>query len=164
MSEARWCGIYCMGKGYRIFIAGVIQGSKRNLDIHDQAYRYSIKNILMEAFPNSTLFCPVENHPNSTSYGDKKSKAVFFKHIEILRQSHGMVVYLPEASLGCGIEMWESYQHKIITVTISPMITNWVVRLFSDKICETMDGFRDFVESGEMGKLLHSRFPTVVKE
>lgn len=150
-----------MGKGYKIFIAGIIQGSKQDLNIHDQTYRHVIKDILMKNLPNSHLFCPVENHPNSPSYDDKKSKAVFFKHIEILRQSHGMIVYLPEASLGCGIEMWESYQRKIVTVTVSPMITNWVVRLFSDKICETIDGFRDFVRSGEMGRLLHNRFPEV---
>ena len=150
-----------MCNGYRIFIAGIIQGSKKGVDIHDQTYRYAIKNILMNTFPNSTLFCPVENHPNSTLYDDKKAKTVFFKHLDILRQSHSLIVYLPEASLGCGIEMWESYQRKMVTVTISPLITNWVVRLLSDKVCETIDGFRDFIESGEMGKLLHSRFPEV---
>ena len=150
-----------MCKGYRIFLAGIIQGSKRDLDVHDQTYRYTVKNILMEMFPNSTLFCPVEDHPDSPMYDDEIAKNVFFQHLDILRQSHGLIVYLPEASLGCGIEMWESYHQKIVTITISPMITNWVVRLFSDKVCETMDGFRDFVRSGEMRQLLHNRFPEI---
>ena len=150
-----------MCKGYRIFIAGIIQGSRRDLDVHDQTYRYTIKNILMEKFPSSNLFCPVEDHPDSPLYDDEKAKTVFSQHLDILRQSHGLVVYLPEASLGCGIEMWESYHQKIVTITISPMTTNWVVRLFSDKVCETMDQFRDFVWSDEMGQLLHSRFPKV---
>ncbi|MCJ7811971.1 hypothetical protein MUP95_01455, partial [bacterium] len=106
-----------MYTGYRIFIAGIIQGSKRGLDVHDQTYRYSIKSILKEEFPKSILFCPVENHPNSTLYDDKKAKDIFFNHLDVLRQSHGLIAYLPEASLGSSIEMWESYQQKIVIVT-----------------------------------------------
>ncbi len=150
-----------MTTDYRIFIAGIIQGSNRGLDVYDQTYRHSIKAILKEAFPKSILFCPVEHHPYSTLYDDKKAKDIFFKHLDILRQSHGLIVYLPEASLGSSIEMWESYQQKIVIVTISPMVSNWVVRLFSDRICETMDCFESFVKSGELRRLLHDRFPEV---
>jgi len=139
-----------METAYRFFIGGIIQGSKNDLSVHNQDYRHCISRILQQHFPNCTIFCPVENHPDSISYDDLKAKNVFMNHIEEVKKSHCLIVYLPEASLGTAIEMWEAYQKDIVIITISSMITNWVVRIFSDKICLDMETFKNYVESGHL--------------
>ncbi len=144
--------------GYRFFIAGIIQGSKRDSVIHSQEYRDLIKEILNKVFPDSEIYCPVENHPDSISYDDTKAREVFMKHLDIVRKAHCLVAYLPEASMGTSIEMWEAYNQKTVTVTITPLARNWVIRILSDKICPDIESFRTFAESGEMKRFLQKRF------
>ena len=75
-------------------------------------------------------------------------------HIDEVKKSHCLIVYIPEASLGTAIEMWEAYQRNRVIVTISPMKTNWVVRIISDQICSDMNAFKDYVESGNLKRCL----------
>jgi hypothetical protein len=149
----------CMSLGYRFFIAGILQGSKRGLEIHDQGYRDVIREILEKDFIDGEVYCPVQKHPDSISYDEEKARDVFFHHLEKVRKSHCLVGYLPEASMGSSIEMWEAFHEKAVIVTITPMTTNWVVSLLSDRVCADMDGFRDFVASGELEQLLRNRYP-----
>ena len=148
-----------MRSNYQFFIAGIIQGSNRDDAVYNQHYREIIAQILNQSFPDSDIYCPVENHPDSISYNNKKAKRIFFDHIEWIKKSHGLIVYLPEASLGTGIEMWEAYHARPITITISPMVKNWVVRILSDKICPSLSDFQDFVESGAMSDMFWNKFP-----
>lgn len=143
---------------HQFFLAGIIQGSLLDLNVHDQTYRHTIEILLKAHFPNSRIFCPVKNHPNSPSYNDEEAARIFFEHIEILKQSHCLIVYLPEASLGSGIEMWEAHHQKIPIVTISPMTTNWIVRILSTVVCEDIDAFQKFVEGGKMNNLLRNGY------
>jgi len=138
------------------FIAGIIQGSKKGRSIYDQSYRDSIRDILTSVFgaDNIDVFCPFENHQQSVEYDDEKAKEVFFHHIDKLKSCHALIVYLPEASLGTGIEMWEAFHSGRIVITISPMHTNWVVRLFSDAVCADIDAFRELAASGSLQKIL----------
>ena len=146
-----------MNNDYRFFIAGIMQGSEYDQAIHDQGYRNTIKNILSKHFPPDKIYCPVENYPDSISYDDQKAQSVFDKHLGIVRNSDCIVSYLPEASMGSAIEMWEAYRNQIVVVTISPMTENWVVRILSDYICTNLDEFNQFVDSGKLLSLLESR-------
>ena len=143
---------------YQFFLAGIIQGSKQDLDVHDQSYRDAIRTAIVRAIPNSHIFCPVENHPESPSYNDEAAKEIFLTHMEKVKESHCLIVYLPEASMGSSIEMWEAYHHNIPVVTITPMVTNWVVRILSDKVVSDIQQFNQFVESGDLKELLSQRF------
>lgn len=143
---------------YQFFLAGIIQGSKQNLDVHDQSYRDEIKDVIVRNIPNSRIFCPVENHPESPSYNDETAKEIFLTHLEKVKESQCLIVYLPEASMGSSIEMWEAYHHRVPVVTITPMGTNWVVRILSDKVVADIQHFDQFVESGDLKKLLQERF------
>ena len=134
---------------YQYFIAGIIQGSKKDLDVYDQSYRKTIKEILRKAFPESRVLCPVE----------KKAKEVFHYHLKIVNNSHALIVYLPEASMGSAIEMWEAHHENRIVLVISPMKSNWIVRLFSDEIFTDIEEFESFVISGRLHQLLEDRFP-----
>jgi hypothetical protein len=139
---------------FRFFIAGIIQGSHRNDDISSQSYREFIKALLEEAFPESTVYCPVENHPDSVNYTDDKARATFIRHVDIVKASDAIVVYVPEASMGSAIEMWEARHHRTLIITISPMRTKWVVRLFSDHIVNDLKEFEHFVRSGVLNNML----------
>ncbi len=143
-----------MSQSCRFFLAGIIQGSKQKLDIHSQSYRDHIKEILKKGIPQSEVFCPVEDHPNSVSYSDEEANRVFFYHLNEVRKSDCLIVFLPEASMGSAIEMWEAWHHKIPVITITPMTTNWVVRLLSNEIFEDIESFKGFVLSGKCDILI----------
>ncbi len=143
---------------YSFFIAGIIQGSKKGKSIYDQSYRDDIKEIIKDFFKKSEVFCPFENHQNSISYDDDRAEKVFLTHLEKVRESHALVVYLPEASLGTGIEMWEAHQRERIIITISPMNTNWIIRILSDRIFPDIESFKRYVKSGDFKKLLDEKY------
>jgi hypothetical protein len=147
--------------GFRFFSAGIIQGSHQDLRIHNQDYHKEIRRILKKSIMNCHVFCPADEHPDSPYYDDRKAQHVFIKHLEKVKQSHCLIVYLPEASMGSAIEMWEAFHRKTITVTISPMKTNWVVRILSDLIFSNLKEFQKFVESGKLHRMLEERFPHV---
>ena len=142
---------------YRFFIGGIIQGSKQDHSIHSQEYRKSIIAILSEAFPSAEIYCPVENHPDSAAYDDARANEVFMSHLEMVKKSDCLVVYLPEASLGSAIEMWEAYKNNRMIVTISVMAANWVVRILSDHICHDIRSFHDFVAHGKLKACLDNQ-------
>jgi hypothetical protein len=143
---------------YRFFLAGIIQGSKRGLEVFDQGYRERIKAVLSETFPDSLLVCPVEEHPRSVHYGDAKARSTFFENIAKAKQSDAVIVYLPEASMGSGIEMWEAHHHGVPVFSITPLTSNWVVRILSSAVFPDLEAFEVFVRSGGLrGSLRENR-------
>lgn len=145
-------------KAYRFFMAGIIQGSKTGDKVHEQDYRGAIRSILENTFRGSEVYCPVEHHPGSVHYSLDRAKSVFHGHLDFVKDAHGLIVFLPEASMGSAIEMWEAHHENTVVVTITPLDTNWVVRLLSDRICVDVEAFRDFVESGVLQGLMDERF------
>jgi hypothetical protein len=129
----------------KIFLSGVIQGSSRDKSIHSQNYRTQLKSILSDAFPDAAICDPFDGHENSIEYDDETGKKTFFGHLEHVRSSDLLIAYLPHASLGTAIEIWESHKNGIPVWTISPMKTNWVVRFCSEMIFEDIDAFADYV-------------------
>lgn len=134
----------------RFFLGGIIQGSHQDDSVHDQSYRDRIRGVIEEAFIDSSIYCPVEEHPDSVTYDDDLAQKVFHRHIQLVREADVLIVYLPEASMGSGIEMWEAKQHHTFTITITSMRANWVVRLFSNAICRSIEDFESFVRSGAL--------------
>ncbi|MBN2416445.1 hypothetical protein JXO52_11415 [bacterium] len=141
----------------QFFIAGIIQGSIQGTSVFDQNYRQVIKSVLAQTFPECTIVCPVENHPSSVDYPTEKAASVFHEHVRIVTESTALIVYLPEASMGSSIEMWEARRAGVPIVSITPMLTNWVVRILSDRICDSLDDFGGFVGSGGLSALIEDR-------
>ena len=139
------------------FLAGIIQGSIKGKSVFCQDYRKELRRIILKSYPEATVFCPVDNHPRSLEYDDEKAATIFHEHVEIATQSDLVIVYLPEASLGSAIEMWEAKKNKVAIISISPMTENWVVRILSDHVCLNIDEFRLFIESGGIESLLSAR-------
>ncbi len=139
-----------------IFIAGIIQGSDRGKGIYDQGYRKRLKSILQKVFPDMSIYCPFEEHPESVNYDDSYGREVFFSHLERSAKADLLVVYLPEASMGSAIEIWCAYQAGKPIITISPMKENWVIKFLSTRNFETIEEFEKFVESGEIKGILRA--------
>ena len=45
---------------------------------------------------------------------------MFFRHNRMCREIDVLLAFVPEASMGTAIEMWEAYQHGAAVITISP--------------------------------------------
>ena len=133
----------------RIFIAGIIQGSKRGKEIHSQDYRRKLKEVLARYFKGWEIYCPVSNHPNSVEYTDEEARRTFLYHVDLVKKSDLLVAYLPEASMGTAIEMWEAYKAGVPVWSITPMRENWVVRITSERIFNSIEDLERFLAERE---------------
>ncbi|HLG30426.1 MAG TPA: hypothetical protein VI387_09470 [Candidatus Brocadiales bacterium] len=139
------------------FIAGIIQGSIADKGIHNQDYRIKLRTLLKKHFPNGHVYCPFDNHPNSLNYGTKKSKSVFFDLMRRASEATVLIAFLPEASMGTAIEMWEAYHKKKVIISISPLKDNWAVKFLSTAVFDDIPAFERAIESGELRKIIESK-------
>jgi len=129
----------------KIFLAGIIQGSARDKSIHSQDYREMIKTIISDALPDAVVIDPYDGHQDSVNYDDSKGKAVFEMALENIRQSDLVIAFLPCASMGTAIELWECYRTGIPVWSITEMKDNWIVRFCSEKIFENIESFAEYL-------------------
>lgn len=130
-----------------IFLAGVIQGSNRGMVLHQQSYRKDLKDILRKYLPDSEIIDPMKEHPESVAYDYEKGERVFHRSIKRCSESDLVVAYLPEASMGTAIEMWECYKNKVPVWTISPLKENWAVKFLSTEIFESIEELERFLRN-----------------
>jgi len=138
----------------RIFLAGIMQGSHVAALVHDQMYRDTLRDLVQSHWPDSQVYDPFANHGNSIAYDRRRAGEVFMGHIEMCREFDLLVAYVPEASMGTAIEMWEAHQHGRTVVTITPLVHNWVVQLTSRAVYRDFEDFAHAVNSGEIDRLL----------
>ena len=138
----------------RIFLAGIIQGSLVESAVHNQDYRAAIKRMLAAAVPDAEVYCPVTAHPNSLAYDDITGREVFLHHIELARGSDLVVAYLPSASMGTAIELWEAHRNGTPVVAISPLTVNWVIKFLSNLLVADLDEFESACRDGRIAALL----------
>jgi hypothetical protein len=134
----------------RVFICGIIQGSKTGRGIHAQAYRKKLIELIERRFPSAEVYCPVELHPESPSYDDEKAFRVLQESIQAAKQSDLVIAYVPEASMGSAVEMWEARKAGVRIISITPLSHNWVVRYASDRIVSGLEEMEDLLESGAL--------------
>ena len=127
------------------FIAGIIQGSSQDRGLSDQSYRVHLTQLLKKAFHDALIISPYDLHPNSIDYSMEKGKATFLDMVAKATKCDVLIAYLPEASLGTAIEMWECFRVGIPIWTISPMKENWVVKFFSQRFFPSMVEFERFL-------------------
>ncbi|HZS01088.1 MAG TPA: hypothetical protein VFE37_20390 [Chloroflexota bacterium] len=144
----------------RVFLAGIIQGSYQGPELHDQSYRDRLKAIFRTHVPDAETCCPIDMHPSGVGYSPEQQRQAFFELVETASQADLLVAYLPQASLGTAIEMWEAYHHGRPVVVITPMRENWVINLLARKVFPTLDAFEAFVRDGGLADLA-SRPPSL---
>lgn len=124
-------------------MAGIIQGSARGKSIHSQGYRAKIKRIFAESAPEFVVYDPFDGNEDSVNYELERGKSVFNGSLDKIRDCDLMIAYLPEASMGTAIEMWECHHLGIPIWTITDMKENWVVKFCSEKIFDSVDSLFD---------------------
>lgn len=130
----------------KIFLAGIIQGSHKDKTIHAQDYRRRLKSIVNEYYPQASIYDPFDGHSNSVEYDDRKGRATFDGSLERIGECDLVIAYLPVASLGTAIEIWESHKRGIPVWTISGMKDNWVVRFCSERVFDDIEAFEKYLE------------------
>lgn len=144
----------------KFFLAGIMQGSKTDVALHKQNYRDLLKETLQKTFPDAEVYDPFECNKNSLFYTPEQGKKVFLNHNRMCGTDIDVLIaFIPEASMGTAIEIWEAWQNGAIVISISPMATNWVVKFLSDAVYPDMDAFQAALDSGEIATLLCSRTP-----
>ena len=137
----------------RVFIAGIMQGSRTDKGINTQDYRHEITQILQNHIPRVEVIDPLELHPDSVSYGPEQAKQTLLELAALAGQVDVLVAYVPSASMGTAIEMWHAYQSDTRIYTISPLTDNWVVRSISDRVLPDMATFMTFIANGGLSEL-----------
>ena len=120
--------------------------------LHDQEYRTRITRLLETHFPNAAVYDPRADHAESLDYDEATGRTVFFRHNLMCREIDVLLAFVPEASMGTAIEMWEAYQHGAAVVTISPLKHNWAVKFLSHAVYSDLAEFEAALQSGEVGR------------
>ncbi|MGA2033198.1 MAG: hypothetical protein ABSG68_13150 [Thermoguttaceae bacterium] len=134
----------------RFFVAGIMQGSHAAARMHDQDYRARIVRLVEAHFPDAEIYDPLAQHRNSIGYDKATGREVFFRHNRMCREVDVLLAFLPEASMGTAIEMWEAYQHGAAVISISPLQHNWAVKFLSHAIYADEAEFEAALASGEL--------------
>jgi hypothetical protein len=136
----------------RFFLAGIMQGSHAESRLHSQDYRMQITRLLEAHFPQAEIYDPRALHRQSLGYDDPTGRSVFFHHNLMCRQVDVLLAFVPEASMGTAIEMWEAYQHGAVVITISPLKHNWAVKFLSHALYADLPEFEAALRSEEVAR------------
>lgn len=140
----------------KIFLAGIIQGSLVEEDIHKQDWRDPIRELIDKYIPNAEIYCHFSQHPNSIEYSGDKIRETFDQGVQACIDADLVIAYLPSASMGTAIEIYEAYRNKTTVLTISKMFANWVVKLYSHAVVADFAELEEFLKAGKLEKLMQT--------
>ncbi len=140
----------------RFFLAGIMQGSHVAELLHSQDYRTRLKQWLAEAFPEAEIYDPLADHQDSLGYDDARAREVFLHHNRMCREVDAVIAYVPEATMGTAIEMWEAYQAGRAVIAVSPLLHNWAVKFCSHAIYPDWEAFQTALHRGEVRAVIES--------
>jgi len=141
----------------RVFLAGIMQGSFQEMRIVDQSWRDTIKASLARHLPAAEVYCHYEAHPESVSYQGPEIVRTLLDGFRRAAECDLLVGYLPSASMGTAIEMYEAARSGAVVLTISPLSVNWVVLACSDKVFPGMTEFDEFLGSRQLAELFEKK-------
>jgi hypothetical protein len=137
----------------RVFIGGIMQGSRLDHYIDDQDYRRVIAEMVLARYPDAEIVDPNELHPDGVNYNDELAEKTLLDLFEQAASADLVVAYVPQASMGTAIEMWQGCQSGSPVVTISPMAANWVVKYISSVVLPDLDAFQAWIAGGGLDNL-----------
>ena len=113
--------------------------------------------------PDIAVIDPFELHPNSVAYDTDEARRTLVALAQAAGQADAVVVYVPEASMGTALEMWEAYRREKPIFAISPLVYNWVIRCLATRVFASIEEFDAFVSSGDFERALRSAAVSRVK-
>ena len=138
----------------KIFISGVMQGSKKGQGIQGQGYRQVITDAVKIRHPYAEIYDPFSLFPDSVEYDDQRSKQALFAMADEAASADIVIAYLPEASMGTALEMIRAYDNGKTIIGISTLEKNWFIRAVSAKIFLTLDDFCAWVQQTHLSELI----------
>ena len=137
-----------------VFLAGIIQGSLVEAKIHGQDWREPIKRVLESHLPEAKIYCHYSEHPNSITYDLPEIKRTLADGIARAGACDLLIAYVPSASMGSAIEIYEAGRGGAAIVTISPLAANWVIRAYSDVIFSDIESLEKWAADGKLANLV----------
>ena len=106
------------------------------------------------------MYDPRANHAESLDYDDATGRSVFFRHNLMCREIDVLLAFVPEASMGTAIEMWEAHLHGAAVITISPLRHNWAVKFLSHALYPDLPAFEAALQSGDVARHIDEAMKT----
>jgi len=138
----------------RIFLAGIMQGSHLGATLHNQDYRVRLRQLLETHLPDAQLYDPLAEHTDSLDYDDARGREVFLHHNRMCGEVDVVLAFVPQASMGTAIEIWEAYRHGRIVVSISPLAHNWAIKFLSHVLYHDVEEFERALAGGQLAERL----------
>jgi len=140
--------------GTTFYLSGVMQGSLKDNSRVSQEYRQILKDLILRSYPDAKILCPAELFPDAPTQDEVLAKSIVPQCAEIASSTDVLVAFLPEASMGTAVELWEAYKSSRINIVISPMRHNLMLKAVSDVIVPSIEEFGKFISDGNFTKLL----------
>ncbi|WP_254507316.1 hypothetical protein [Anatilimnocola floriformis] len=147
----------------RIFLAGIMQGSHLGAVMHYQGYREQLRELLQQHLPEVEVYDPLADHQLSLDYTDEMAREVFLNHNRMCGQVDVLIAFVPEASMGTAIEMWEAWRANRVVIAISPLTLNWTIKYCSHLVYVDLVSFQADLASGDLAAkiaAIQARFGT----
>jgi len=138
----------------KVFIAGIMQGSKKGKGIQEQDYRARIREAIKLRFPEVEVLDPFSLFPDSVEYDDRRAKQVLFDMAAEAASSDVLIAYLPEASMGSALEMIRAYDNGKTVYCITPMEKNWFINSVSTRNFVDLDDFVTWLQQTQLEDLI----------
>jgi hypothetical protein len=136
----------------RLFLAGIMQGSHAGVEMHPQVYRGQLRKLLEQHLPQAEVYDPLADHQMSLDYDFDQGRSVFLHHNRMCAETDVLLAFVPEASMGTAIEMWEAWRHGRIVITIGPLAHNWSVKFLSHVLYPDLAAFEAELTSGRLAE------------
>ena len=141
----------------RVFLAGIIQGSKTAAEIHQQDWREPIRRAVERHLGEAEVYCHYSRHPDSITYELPAIRSTLADGLRRAAASDLLIAYVPSASMGTAVEMHEAYHAGAAVLTVSPLASNWVLRAYSDRIFPDIEALERFLASPPFAALMEAK-------
>ncbi len=135
----------------KIFVSGIVHGSREN-EVYPQCYRKRIVDVIEKSWQNAIISCPSIVHSKSSTETLTETVKAFEQQLSLLKKSDIVVAYIPEASMGAAIEIYNASLRGKYVVTITPLQTSRIIKIFSHDIYDSVDSFEQACEIGKFKK------------
>lgn len=125
-----------------------MQASRRDHLIESQDYRRRMTENLQQHIENVKILDPFALHPNSVTYNDEQAEQTFIGNTRRAAEVDVLIAYLPVASLGTAMEMWQAYEAGATIITVSELTHNWAIKFTSHEIYPSLEALFEAVENG----------------
>jgi nucleoside 2-deoxyribosyltransferase len=134
----------------QIFIAGIMQGARSDHLIDDQTYRVQITHAINAHLPEAHVYDPWALSPGSVDFDSETARNTFHTHLQQVENADALIAYLPRASMGTAMEMWQAYQNNVPILAVSPMQHHWAIRFTAHEVLPDLDSLMAYIAGGKL--------------